>query len=60
MNERSIGDVIVKASKNVVRDSFARRILDIVLLLHLMFIAFIEDVCVENQDREGNEICLLC
>ena len=50
MDERSVDNVIVDASKNIIRDSLARRILDIVRSLHFALIVLVKEICVEDHD----------
>jgi hypothetical protein len=49
MNEWGVRNIVVEASQYIVCYSFAGCVLDIVRLLHLVFVAFIEDIGVQDQ-----------
>lgn len=60
MDERCVGDVLIVAFQDIVRDALAASVFDVVRLLHLSLIVPVEDVRVQDQYRKCNEVCLIC
>lgn len=60
MDERCVGDVLIVAFQDIVRDALTASVLDIVRFLHLSLIVPVEDVRVQDQYRKCNKVCLVC
>jgi hypothetical protein len=59
VNERCIADVVIEAFQDVIENAFSARVLEVIRLLHLVLVVFIEDVRMKDQEGEGDKVGLV-
>lgn len=59
MYERGVRRIVIETFKDLFCYSLASRVFAVIMPLHLVFVVLVENVSVEDENRESNEVRLI-